>query len=204
MLMAKSPVPGQVKTRFVPHVSAKTAAQIALEMLQDSVEKAVHHWPGVVQLLASPDANHPDLVELAKHYDLQIRVQSGGDLGQKMAQAIDTTLKNATAGAVMGCDIPDVTPAILTLAYNRLLEGHNVMGPSADGGFYFAGFTQFQSDVFDNVHWSTDTVFKIVSARLRACNLPAQVLLPCLSDIDHWSDFVELAKRHPRYAKFLA
>ena len=202
--MAKAPVPGQVKTRFVPHVSTKTAAQIALEMLQDTVDRAVHHWPGVVEILASPDANHPELVKIARHHGLQIRVQSGGDLGEKMAQAIDTTLKNATAGAVMGCDIPDVTPAILELAYNRLLEGHNVMGPSADGGFYFAGFTQFQSNVFDNVLWSTDTVFEIVLARLRACEKPVQVLLPCLSDIDYWSDFVELAKRHPRYAKFLA
>ena len=201
--MTKKPVPGEVKTRLLSHVSAETACAIALEMIVDTIEKAAAYWPGDIWLLVSPDANHPNLIQLAKQYKLQLRTQSAGDLGTKMESAICEALQHAPAAAVMGCDIPSVTPAILEFARNRLLEGRNVMGPSTDGGFYFAGFTQCQFGMFNDIQWSTPTVFEVTLRRLQACKMPVEVMLPCLNDIDHWSDFVDLAKNHSRYSKFL-
>ncbi len=203
ILMTKNPVPGEVKTRLLSHVSAETASAIALEMIVDTIEKAAACWPGNIWLLVSPDTCHPKLIQLAKQYKLRLRTQSAGDLGIKMESAICEALKHAPAAAVMGCDIPTVTPAILEFANNRLLEGHNVMGPSTDGGFYFAGFTQCQLGMFNDIPWSTSTVFEVTLRRLQACKMPVEVMLPCLNDIDHWSDFVDLAKSQSRYSKFL-
>ena len=203
ILMTKNPVAGEVKTRLLSHVSAKTASAIALEMIIDTIEKATACWQGNIWLLVSPDASHPKLIQLAKQYKLRLRTQSAGDLGTKMESAICEALQHAPAAAVMGCDIPTVTPAILEFANNRLLEGRNVMGPSTDGGFYFAGFTQCQFGMFKDIQWSTSTVFEVTLRRLQACKMPVEVMLPCLNDIDHWSDFVDLAKYQSRYSKFL-
>lgn len=203
ILMTKSPVAGQVKTRLLPYVCEQTAADIALEMIDHTVEKAVHWWPGVVRLLISPDTEHPAIGELAKSFNLEIAIQSQGNLGEKMAAAICDALELTPAAAVMGCDIPDISPPMLDLAYHRLLEGCNVIGPTADGGFYFAGFSDFSPSLFDDIEWSTQTVFETVLARLKTRHGGTTVILPCLNDIDHWPDFMALANKHPRYAKFL-
>ncbi len=203
MLMTKTPVAGQVKTRFLSHVSAQTAALIALEMILDTVATATRSWPGVVQLLIRSDSCNPALEELAKSFNLEIVLQHQGDLGQKMGLAICDTLEQAPAAAVMGCDIPDISPAILELAHARLSEGCNIIGPSADGGFYFAGFSNYIPGIFDHIEWSTSTVFQTVLTRLRTNHRSQTVVLPCLNDIDHWDDFVELADRRSRYAKYL-
>ncbi len=203
ILMTKSPIAGYVKTRLTPHVSEKVAAQIAVEMIYDTVEIATTSWPGEVRLLVSPDKGHPAFTEISSHFNVVIGVQSKGDLGSKMNNAIASALKCAPAAAVMGCDIPDITPAILKLAYDRLLEGSTVLGPSSDGGFYFAGFTELRSGLFDQIEWSTPIVLETLLARLRTHDNFERVLLPCLNDIDHWNDFVDFAKSQPRYARFL-
>ena len=105
--------------------------------------------------------------------------------------------------AIMGCDIPDVSPAVLRVAYDRLVEGHNVIGPSSDGGFYFAGLKQCVPGMFENIEWSTDRVIETVLHRMAACKIPIDVMLPCLQDIDNWRDFEYLAQNQPRYSKFL-
>ncbi len=203
LLFTKKPVPGQVKTRLLPNVSAATAADIALEMMVDTVEKTTACWPGKISLLVSPDTHHPQLRELADRGDLSLGIQSKGDLGVKMESAIRDALALSPAAAVMGCDVPSVSPMILQLAYERMLEGDNVMGPSIDGGFYFAGFQQYRRGMFKDIEWGTPAVFETVLARLHACKMPIEVLLPCLKDVDLWSDFAELADMQPRYLKFL-
>ncbi len=203
ILMTKIPVAGKSKTRLMPNVSADTAAAIALEMIVDTVEKAAVGWAGPIGLLVDSDRRHPRLSELAARFDLTIGTQSEGDLGAKMEHAISEALSRYSAAAVMGCDIPEITPAILRLAYDRLLAGCNVMGPSADGGFYFAGFTDCAPGMFENIEWSAPSTLAAALAQLQACKMSVDVMLPCLKDIDRWRDFVELANNQSRFAEFL-
>ena len=118
-----------------------------------------------------------------------------------MESAVCDALRTAPAAAIMGCDIPDVSPAVLAFAYDRLVEGHNVIGPSSDGGFYFAGLKQWVPGVFEDIEWSTDRVIETVLHRMAACKIPIDVMLPCLQDIDNWTDFEYLAQNQPRYLK---
>lgn len=203
ILMTKKPVAGEVKTRLTRHISAKTAASIALEMIVDTVEKTVAYWPGELRLLVAPNADHRELKELANQFRIAIGTQADGDLGQKMESAICDGLHTAPATAVMGCDIPDINQAILKLAYERLCEGHNVFGPSADGGFYFAGLNECKPGMFKDIEWSNNRVLETVLHRMQACKIRVDVLLPCLQDIDNWRDFEYLAQNQPRYSQFL-
>lgn len=203
VLLTKKPVTGQVKTRLTSDTSAETAAAIAWEMIVETVETAVAHWPGEVRMLVSPDADHCDLTDLASRCSFEIGPQAEGDLGEKMESAISNALRTAPAAALMGCDIPDISGKILKLAYSRLAEGYNVIGPSADGGFYFAGLNRCEPDMFDGIEWSTEHVLQIVLHRMRACKIPIDTMLPCLQDIDYWKDFEHLARNKARYRSFL-
>ena len=203
VLFTKAPLPGHVKTRFLPHTTAETAAAIALQMIEDTLSMASTCWPGPVRLLVSPNSNHTQLTELAVRYNAVVGTQSRGDLGQKMQSAICDGLETSTAVAIMGCDIPSVTASILGYAFESLSNGANVIGPSADGGFYLIGTQQCVPGMLDKITWSTNTVLQSVLANSTKLGVSFDVLLPCLNDVDSWQDFKFLASIVPKYRKFL-
>ena len=87
-LMAKAPVAGAVKTRMVPALSAKSAADVARLMLQRTAENASRNWRGKVVLCAAPDATHPIFRDLADEYSLAVTTQIKADLGARMLAAL--------------------------------------------------------------------------------------------------------------------
>ena len=202
ILVTKKPVAGKVKTRLMPGASAESAANIAFEMICETVEKSARSWPGERRLLVSPDTKDPRLQDLAKRHNMLLGEQAGGDLGAKMESALCDALTDAPAAAIMGCDIPDISQTMLKLAFDRLTEGKNVLGPSADGGFYMIGLNRIEPGIFEHIEWSTDSVLRDVLQRMQACKIPVDVLLPCLKDIDEWRDFQHLASVNARYAGY--
>ena len=203
VLFTKSPVPGTVKTRFLTDTTPEIAAAIALEMIKDTVSKVATCWPGPIRLLVSPNASHPQLTKISVRYNVPIGAQSQGDLGQKMQSAICEGLETSPAVAVMGCDIPTVTADLLEFAFDALSRGANVVGPSADGGFYLIGTQQCVSGMFDEITWSTDTVLQSVMMRTSQLGIRFNVVLPCLKDVDNWEDFEFLTRIVPKYLRFL-
>ncbi len=202
-LLAKKPLPGLVKTRLLPHLTAEQAAELAMMMLAETVANAVRHWRGPVSLLISPDPDHPDLIELASEFNLPMSAQSPGDLGQKMEEALIYGLERAPAAAVMGCDLPHITGSLLAYASAKLDAGANVIGPAADGGFFFAGIQTGAPGLFANIQWSTATVFAQALKSAVKVGLHYDVVLPCQQDIDEIEDLIFLAQQCPRYQKFL-
>ena len=203
ILLTKDPKPGFVKTRFFPNVSPDIAAAIALDMIEETVATAVTAWPGPVKLLVSPQADHPELTKMANRFGIDVAAQSPGDLGEKMESALCDAMKEASSAAVMGCDIPTVSEALLKFAFGRLTDGATVIGPSADGGFYMAGLQHCIPGMFSGIEWSVDTVLLSILSRMHECGIQFDVILPCLQDIDTWSDFQILAEKFPKFAKYL-
>ncbi len=203
ILFTKVPVPGRVKTRFLTHTTPEIAAAIAFEMIEDTVLTAGTCWPGPVRVLVSPASDRTELTEMAVRYNVTVGTQSQGDLGQKMQSAICEGLETSTAVAIMGCDIPSVTTGILEFAFESLSKGANVIGPSADGGFYLIGIRQCVPGMLDEITWSTDSVLQSVLANSAQLGIRFDVLLPCLQDVDSWEDFEHLASIVPKYRRFL-
>ncbi len=203
ILFTKVPVAGRVKTRFLTHTTPEIAAAIAFEMIEDTVLTASACWPGPVRLQVSPAADCTELTEMAVRYNVTAGTQSQGDLGQKMQSAICEGLETSTAVAIMGCDIPSVTAGILEFAFESLVKGANVIGPSADGGFYLIGTQHCVPGMLDEITWSTDTVLQAVLAKSAQLGVRFDILLPCLKDVDSWEDFEHLASIAPKYRRFL-
>jgi len=64
-----------------------------------------------------------------------------------------------------------------------------VIGPASDGGYYLIGFSHdlFISEVFEDISWSTATVFRETLSRIESVTSQVHVL-PEWADIDTKSD----------------
>ena len=200
-LMAKAPLPGAVKTRMQPDLSAARAAELARMMLEQTAENARSHWPGEIVLCASPDAAHPLFAALAKRHGMRLAAQRGADLGARMLSA----LRAARAGraAVMGCDVPHCPGEVLARAFDLLARGENPVGPAADGGFYLLGLQRADDELFRGIDWDGGAQLAQVRARASRRGV-ALAELPRLRDIDHYADLQWLAAHDASYARFTA
>jgi len=202
-LFTKKPIPGFAKTRLQSDCSAAVAANIAEELIRASVELVVANWSGNVQLWAWPDIDHNVFRDVARRHSIQLKSQVPGNLGDKLWYALDAGVAEHGAAAVMGCDVPHCPPSVLRHAYTAMRVGKNVLGPSADGGFYFLGVKKSDRTMFQNVAWSAPNVTAKLLERLRALGIEIDVTLPVIRDIDTWSDLKATADRLPRLTCYL-
>lgn len=202
-LMAKKPVAGMVKTRLETHVDAVEAAEIAAAMIGETVRRAVEAWAGTVTLAVWPDTAHGSIEVLARDYPIALKSQCPGDLGEKMRTELASGIRDHGCAAVMGCDVPHLAPSCLTTACQRLEEGANVFGPSADGGFYLMGVHRVHERMFDGVRWGEADVASTVLASSRRVGIEFTVILPTVRDIDTWPDLEAAAGLLPWLGQYL-
>jgi glycosyltransferase A (GT-A) superfamily protein (DUF2064 family) len=83
-----------------------------------------------------------------------------------------------------------LTSDILKEAFGLLNNHDFVIGPAQDGGYYLIGMNAFEPSVFENMEWSTETVFKKTIEKIKVLN-KRYALLPTLSDIDYEEDWLK-------------
>ena len=189
-LFAKAPIPGKVKTRLQSHCSAEQAAEIAKVLLEESIIKAVNHWPGKVYVSVALDEHHSFLKLMLEKYEIGLVKQVDGDLGVKMHQTFE---KFGYPAAIMGCDAPHIKAKDLSNAYQYLQQGQSTLGPSNDGGYYLVGLHQPFPQVFKNQQWGTSSVLKATQNIARQHDIQLK-LLSELNDVDEWEDLVSAAE----------
>jgi rSAM/selenodomain-associated transferase 1 len=187
VLFAKTPVPGAVKTRLMPEYDTRQVAVIAETLIQWTVQLALAHWRGRVQLSVWPETDHPLFHELCARYDLPVTRQAPGDLGRKMHAALLAWTARGIPAAVMGCDVPHLPPAVLARANHLLRRGRAVLGPSRDGGYYLIGLPRACPLVFRGMPWGNVALLSKTLRVARSANLRF-TLLPALHDIDTADD----------------
>ena len=90
---------------------------------------------------------------------VDIRVQEGADLGERLTSAFASMLAGPGDRAVaIGADCPDLDPATVREAF-AALDRHDVaLGPASDGGYYLIGLRRPAPGLFRGVSWGTDSV----------------------------------------------
>ncbi len=160
-VMGKASIPGRVKTRLVPPLSADEAAQLNTAFLQDAGSDAFfrEHLPPEAGLIAASLPN----------------------FGACLAIAIDTMLEAGHCGAcVLNADSPTLPMRLLREATRLLSEPGEraVLGPSEDGGYYLLGLKSVQPHLFENIDWSTERVCAQTRQRAAEAGLPVVLLEP--------------------------
>lgn len=209
IVMAKIPVAGNVKTRLESVLSADECAALADAFLRDTLAKCMGLSDAVI-LAYSP----ADLGSRAASYierNAEIIPQKDGDLGERMTAAFDFALAEPDTAVVMiGTDSPQIPRSRISEAFDALAgDADIVLGPSEDGGIYLIGLRKFASELFEDVSWSTATVFDEIRANAAKSGFSLPYLLDRDFDVDTPADLerlrlIELGEIAPATAEFLS
>lgn len=115
-------------------------------------------------------------------------VQQGEGLGQRMQDAFHQVFQQHEKVVIIGSDCASLTPAILQNAFDQLDDYPFVIGPADDGGYYLLGMREYTPSLFENIEWSTETVFPTTIKKIEALQ-KSYTLLAQLSDIDYEEDW---------------
>jgi rSAM/selenodomain-associated transferase 1 len=191
IIFAKEPSPGQVKTRLCPPLSARDAARLYGQFLEDVLEEMARLPEMKIALAYTPASARPFFQNLATP-GVHLVVQTGEDLGERLRQAFDWGFtQGAQTVLIRNSDSPDLPGSMVTEAREVLKSGQAqvVLGPCPDGGYYLVGLRRPQPQLFHDITWSSPTV--LADTLARAANLGLTVhLLPPWPDIDTCDDLL--------------
>ncbi len=193
LLFTRYPIPGISKTRLIPILGDRGAAELQKRMTEQVVTEVLSHA-----------ARHPCRLEI--HYSggdtaamrawlgetFVYKRQADGHIGVKMSQAITAHLGHEHGIILVGSDLPDITRQILAEALHAVRLHDMVIGPACDGGYYLIGVNgaigaDIVSCLFTDIPWGSQTVFAETLARAGRHRLTCHIL-PELHDIDRPED----------------
>lgn len=192
IVLAKSPVPGRVKTRLVPPYSPADAAALAEAALADTLATALASGADevVVALDGEPGPWLPP--------GCRVVPQRGVGLDERLTAAWSDV---GGAGVQIGMDTPQLTPADLDAALACLDDHDAGLGLAEDGGWWAVALRRPHPDAFAGVPTSRADTGRRQLARLRRLGFRVAELA-VHRDVDHAEDVdavVELAP-HGRFA----
>lgn len=121
--------------------------------------------------------------------DYRFELQSGEGLGDRMKNAFQKLFEEKYDRLIIiGTDCGEITPEIISEAFDVLENREVVIGPAHDGGYYLIGMRSFIPSLFDGIPWSTDQVTAL-TIRCLESNSISYGLLPTLSDVDYEEDW---------------
>ena len=181
LVFCKAPIAGQVKTRLMPDLSSQQAVEIHIELTNRILSLLSKNQLSPIQLWCSPNINHSFFQQCETNYQLSLHTQQGDDLGERMHHAITSALETSAAVILMGCDCPSFESNDLEFAITALqAENDIVIAPAEDGGYVMIGMTQAQPQLFLNLTWGHDQVFKNTRQRM------SELDLKCIETCMHW------------------
>jgi rSAM/selenodomain-associated transferase 2/rSAM/selenodomain-associated transferase 1 len=165
IVFTRFPEPGKTKTRLIPALGARGAAELQRQMTEHIIATAaslngrnglsveVRHAGGNALLMQDWLGSH-----------LTYQPQGRGNLGRRMQRAFEAAFEEDTAATVIvGSDVPGISAQIIRQAFEALRQKDLVLGPAKDGGYYLIGIqkslpTNTYGRLFDGISWGSDTV----------------------------------------------
>lgn len=156
-IIAREPMPGQVKTRLTPELSAEQAAGVYEIFLRHLCRRIGGMGWGQIMICHDPPDSADRLRRmLGDEMPIEFRAQSGDDLGARLSHAAKEPRKCPDI-LFLGVDSPDV-PGELLIEAAALLQSHEVViGPTDDGGYWTVAIRRHVDPVrlFANIAWSS-------------------------------------------------
>jgi glycosyltransferase A (GT-A) superfamily protein (DUF2064 family) len=208
LVMAKAPVPGEVKTRLGAVVGAEVAAELATACLLDTLDvcESVFGDPARRHVALSGDLDRAIRGdELREHLNMWTQHPQRGDgFAERLANAHADVAIAGVPVVQIGMDTPHL--AAEHLADVAALVGHGndaVLGPAEDGGWWVLAVTapRFAS-ALRSVEMSTQRTYVDTRAALEAAG--ARVVdTVTLRDVDTAQDAAHAAAAAPatRFAR---
>ncbi|KDE55903.1 TIGR04282 family arsenosugar biosynthesis glycosyltransferase [Methanoculleus sp. MH98A] len=192
-VMARMPVPGEVKTRLVPPLTSWEAARLYTGFLLDTIE-----------LLASLEGTRPFVAYTPPAAGgffsgivppgFSTLPQAGKDLGERLDDVTAALFsRGATAVVLCDSDSPTLPGRYITEAFRRLDEADVVIGPCDDGGYYLIGMRKRLPRLFEGIPWSSAHVTQRTVEAAERLGLSVSLLKPWY-DVDTAADLARLCR----------
>jgi rSAM/selenodomain-associated transferase 1 len=192
-IFTRAPSPGKAKTRLIPLLGARGAAELQAALIADSIRKVNTLRRCAARYLFFADrrlraATRPSGYTLVR--------QRGRDLGERLEHAFRLLLGRHSAAVVIGADSPTLEPWALRAALRELRVCAAVLGPCPDGGFYLIALRRAEANeirsLFRGVRWGSAFAFRDMLRNLLRRALACSILESC-ADVDRPEDFRRLA-----------
>lgn len=159
VVMAKAPIPGEVKTRLCPPLDPQTAAPLHECFVLDVLEKA-SAVPDVELVISYTPAGSRTFFQNAAPHAAGFLLQKGRDAGEQMGRCFRRLCQPGRAVVIIGTDCPTLPARGLELAFDALASGgvDFVIGPLSDGGCYLVGMTSLHPELFADMDWNATDV----------------------------------------------
>ncbi len=184
--MLKYPRPGAVKTRLIPALGERRAAELHRALVRHTIAEvtrfAARHDVAVEARIAGAPDEAASRAWLGG--EMAISAQGDGDLGQRMDRAAQAALADGAANVVViGGDCPQLTAEHLAAAFATLGHADVVLGPATDGGYYLIGLRAPQPTLFQGISWGGAEVLVQTLAAARSISVKVEQLAT-LRDVD--------------------
>jgi len=191
LIFGRYPRQGQVKTRLASFLTDRGCYQLHLALLLDTIDRTCRLDVERHLYLAGCSREEAHTFS-QRHFlcDIQVGVQRGSDLGERMWQAYTDVRKQDDSVVFIGTDAPSVPLSFIRSAFQALSRVSVVLGPVEDGGYFLLGLSRPHQELFHNITWGSPRVFQETLLKLSD---KAYEILPEWYDIDLEEDLIRLA-----------
>lgn len=187
-VMSKAPRPGKVKTRLTPPLTSAEAAALNVCFLRDTTTNiaAVAAEGAAAGLICYTPVGDEIAFDGLLPQSFSLVAQRGDGFGERLhLAATDILACGFGSVCLIDSDSPTVPTAALQSAVEHLQRPGDrvVLGGSDDGGYYLIGLKQAHLAPFEQITWSTSTVYGETVSQVRSAGLEL-VELPVWYDVD--------------------
>lgn len=197
VVVAKAPVPGEVKTRLYPKLTIDEATDLYRCFLQDRIKEIGRLTEIDLAISYTPEESKEYFSRFITN-GFHLFPQRGKNLGERLSNIFKDKLADKyDAVSIIDSDTPDLPRSIVQQSFQLLMSNgvDAVFGPCDDGGYYLVAMRRPQPDLFQHIPWSTEAVLAATLERASAIGLKAE-LLPRWNDLDTFEDLIEFYNRH--------
>lgn len=188
-VIAKAPVPGQVKTRLSPPCTPKQGAEVAAAALADTLS-------AVIDVARVTGARPVLLLDGERQEWMPAAFDVVAQRGTGLEERLRNGFLDLGPGVIVGMETPHVAGA-LAGAIDAARRGVDTVGLATDGGYWMIGLCASSVDaaheLFDAMPMSTSHSGLAQIRRLHAQGRQVR-LLPMARDLDTFADLCAVAE----------
>ncbi|MDO8726142.1 MAG: TIGR04282 family arsenosugar biosynthesis glycosyltransferase [Candidatus Methanoperedens sp.] len=193
VIMAKAPVPKEVKTRLIPPLSPEEASSLYHYFLLDKITQVKSIKEARHFVAYTPVTSESFFRSLMPSGFILIN-QVGADLGERLANVSKNLFdQGAEKVIILDSDSPNLPTDHIREGLSILDEVDVALGPCEDGGYYLIGMRSFMPELFRGIPWSTSEVAELTMKKAKAFGLSVS-LLPEWYDVDTMIDLERLKR----------
>lgn len=184
IIFVRHPELGKVKTRLAAEIGDDKALEVYKLLLAHTFQliKSISY---PVFIFYTDSIREQDLWN---GVFIHKRLQVGDNLGDRMSNAFKYVFgEGFTKAIIIGSDCYDLTREVIEQAFLNLNKNDAVIGPAKDGGYYLIGMNAPFKDLFQDIEWSTSSVYQRTIEKSKQQNLLISILIE-LSDVDTVDD----------------